>query len=163
MRMSGSSKVEMSAVPAQCRDARTPHVEHEAQLTVNYKRGLYILEDSVENPRLRQKTALASEDADGIVTIHGNGRAPRYRLHPRDQPRPVPGGVEHRHHEGGEVAVGVRVAGFGPLGGRDSRPRLGDDTGARGVHSRQATMLPVAGVATRAARLAGPVGASETK
>ena len=25
----GSSKVEMSAVPAQCRDARTPHVEHE--------------------------------------------------------------------------------------------------------------------------------------
>src|SRR2546429_9551554 len=27
--MSGSSKVEMSAFPAQCRDARTPHVEHE--------------------------------------------------------------------------------------------------------------------------------------
>src|SRR2546427_4951549 len=27
--MSGSSKVEMSAFPAQCRDGRTPHLEHE--------------------------------------------------------------------------------------------------------------------------------------
>src|SRR5437870_688551 len=29
MQMSGSSKVEMSAFPAQCRDGWTPHVEHE--------------------------------------------------------------------------------------------------------------------------------------
>src|SRR2546428_2798818 len=29
VQMSGSSKVEMSAFPAQCRDGWTPHVEHE--------------------------------------------------------------------------------------------------------------------------------------
>jgi len=44
-----------------------------AQLTVNYKRGLYVLEDSVENRRLRRTTALVSEAADGTVTIRGNG------------------------------------------------------------------------------------------
>ncbi|TMA46854.1 MAG: transposase family protein, partial [Deltaproteobacteria bacterium] len=39
-----------------------------AQLTVNYKRGLYVLEDSVANRRLRRTTALVSEAADGTVT-----------------------------------------------------------------------------------------------
>jgi hypothetical protein len=56
-----------------------------AQLTVNYKRGLYILEDTVDNRRLRRTAALIREAADGTVTIHGNGRVLPYRLHPRDQ------------------------------------------------------------------------------
>src|SRR2546430_6853346 len=68
-----------------------------AQLTVNYKRGLYVLEDSVENRRLRRMTALVSEAADGTVTIRGNGRVLAYRLHPRDHAQLVPGVVEHQH------------------------------------------------------------------
>src|SRR6058998_2828552 len=72
-----------------------------AQLTVNYKRGLYVLEDSVENRRLRRTTALVSEAADGTVTIRGNGRVLAYRLHPRDHARLVPGVVvEHQHLDG---------------------------------------------------------------
>jgi len=72
-----------------------------AQLTVNYKRGLYVLEDSVENRRLRRTTALVSEAADGTVTIRGNGRVLAYRLHPRDHARLVPGVVvEHKHLDG---------------------------------------------------------------
>jgi len=72
-----------------------------AQLTVNYKRGLYVLEDSVENRRLRRTTALVSEAADGTVTIRGNGRVLAYRLHPRDHAQLVPGVVvEHKHLDG---------------------------------------------------------------
>ena len=72
-----------------------------AQLTVNYKRGLYVLEDSVANRRLRRTTALVSEAADGTVTIRGNGRVLAYRLHPRDHARLVPGVVvEHKHLDG---------------------------------------------------------------
>ena len=72
-----------------------------AQLTVNYKRGLYVLEDSVENRRLRRMTALVSEAADGTVTIRGNGRVLAYRLHPRDHAQLVPGVVvEHKHLDG---------------------------------------------------------------
>ncbi len=72
-----------------------------AQLTVNYKRGLYILEDTVANRRLRGATALICEAADGTVTIHGNGPALPYRLHPRDQAQLVPGiVVEHKHLDG---------------------------------------------------------------
>ena len=72
-----------------------------AQLTVNYKRGLYVLEDSVENRRLRRTTALVSEAADGTVTIRGDGRVLAYHLHPRDHAQLVPGVVvEHKHLDG---------------------------------------------------------------
>jgi len=72
-----------------------------AQLTVNYKRGLYVLEDTVANRRLRGATALIREAADGLVTIHGNGQALPYRLHRRDQAQLVPGVVvEHKHLDG---------------------------------------------------------------
>jgi hypothetical protein len=71
------------------------------QLTVNYKRGLYVLEDSVANRRLRGATALVSEDAEGTITIRGNGRVLAYRLHHRDQAHLVPGViVEHPHLDG---------------------------------------------------------------
>jgi hypothetical protein len=70
-----------------------------AQLTVHYKRGLYVLEDAVDNRRLRGTSALVSEDADGTVTIRGgNDRVLPYRLHPTNQAQLVPGVVvEHKH------------------------------------------------------------------
>jgi hypothetical protein len=72
-----------------------------AQLTVNYKRGLYVLEDTVANRRLRGSTALICEAADGTVKIHGNGHALPYRLHPRDQAQLVPGVVvDHKRLDG---------------------------------------------------------------
>ena len=72
-----------------------------AKLTVNYKRGLYVLEDTVEHRRLRRTSALVSEAANGTVTNRGNGRVLPHRLHPRDQAALVPGGVvEHTHLDG---------------------------------------------------------------
>jgi len=72
-----------------------------AKLTVNYKRGLHLLEDTVENRRLRRTSALVSEAADGTVMIRGNGRVLPYRLHPRDQAVLVPGVVvAHEHLDG---------------------------------------------------------------
>ena len=71
------------------------------KLTVNYKRGLYLLEDTVENRRLRRTSALVSEAADGTVTIRGNGRVLPYRLQRRDQAVLVPGVVvAHEHLDG---------------------------------------------------------------
>src|SRR5206468_2285305 len=70
-----------------------------AQLTVHYKRGLYVLEDCVDNRRLRRTVALVSEDADGSVTIRGgNDRLLPYRLFHTNQAQLVPGVVvEHKH------------------------------------------------------------------
>jgi hypothetical protein len=80
-----------------------------AQLTVNYKRGLYLLEDTVENRRLRRTSALVSEAADGTVTIRGHGRVLPYRLHPRDQAALAPGGVvEHEHLDGAFAWIAAR-------------------------------------------------------
>jgi transposase len=71
------------------------------KLTVNYKRGHYLLEDTVENRRLRRTSALVSEAADGTVTIRGNGRVLPHRLHHRDQAALVPGVVvAHEHLDG---------------------------------------------------------------
>ena len=54
------------------------------KLTVNYNRGLYLPEDTVENRRLRRTSSLVSEAADGTITIRGNGRVLPYPRHPRD-------------------------------------------------------------------------------
>jgi hypothetical protein len=71
------------------------------QLTVHYKRGLYILEDTVENRRLRGTTALVSEAADGTVTIRGQGRLLSSRLHQKDHAQLLPGRVAaHKHLDG---------------------------------------------------------------
>ena len=71
------------------------------QLTVHYKRGLYLLEDTVENRRLRGTTALVSEAADGTVTIRGQGRRLSSRLHQKDHAHLAPGRVaEHKHLDG---------------------------------------------------------------
>lgn len=72
-----------------------------AQLTVHYKRGLYILEDTVENRRLRGADALVCEAADGTVTLHGQGRLLATRLQHKDHAQLVPGIVaEHKHLDG---------------------------------------------------------------
>lgn len=80
-----------------------------ANLTVNYKRGLYLLEDTVENRRLRRTSALVSEAADGTVTIRANGRVLPYRLHPRDQAQLVPGVVvAHERLDGAFAWIAVQ-------------------------------------------------------
>src|SRR5262249_57679690 len=71
------------------------------QLTVHYKRGLYVLEDSVATRRLRGAMALVSEAEDGTVTIRANGRVLPARLYPKDHARLDPGVVvEHKHLDG---------------------------------------------------------------
>ena len=68
------------------------------QLTVHYKRDLYVLEDSVDNRRLRGATAVLSEDAESRVTIRANGRVLPVRLYPKDHAQLDPGVVvEHKH------------------------------------------------------------------
>ena len=67
---------------------------------MNYKRGLYLLEDTVENRRLRRTSALVSEAVDGTVNPRQRSRA-AYRLQRRDQAVLVPGVVvAHEHLDG---------------------------------------------------------------
>ena len=71
------------------------------QLTVHYKRDLYVLEDSVANRRLRGATALVSEAEDGTVTIRANGRVLASRLYPKDHAQLAPGAVvDHQRLDG---------------------------------------------------------------
>jgi hypothetical protein len=71
------------------------------QLTVHYKRDLYVLEDSVENRRLRGTTALLREAEDGALTIWANGRRLAARRHGKVQAQLDPGiVVDHKHLDG---------------------------------------------------------------
>ena len=71
------------------------------QLTVHYKRDLYVLEDAVGTRRLRGATALVSEAEDGAVTIRANDRVLPARLYPKAHARIDPGAVvEHKHLAG---------------------------------------------------------------
>ena len=71
------------------------------QLTINYKRDLYILEDSVENRRLRGTTALLREAEDGALTIWANGRQLAAHRHGKDHAELDPGVVvDHQHLDG---------------------------------------------------------------
>src|SRR5207244_8741390 len=71
------------------------------QLTVHYKRDLYVLEDTVSNRRLRGTTVVGHEAADGTVTIRANGQDLSARLYPKDHSCLHPGGViEHEHPHG---------------------------------------------------------------
>ena len=71
------------------------------QLTVNYKRDLYVLADSVATRRLRGATAIVSEAADGTVTIRANGTVLPARLFPKDHAQLDPGTVvEHPRLDG---------------------------------------------------------------
>jgi hypothetical protein len=71
------------------------------QLTVHYKRDLYVLEDSVENRRLRGATALLSEAEDGTLTVRANGRVLASTLFPKDHARLASGEVvDHKRLDG---------------------------------------------------------------
>jgi hypothetical protein len=71
------------------------------QLTVHYKRDLYVLQDSVATRRLRGATAVVSEAADGTVMIRVNGTVLPARLYPKDHAQLDPGViVEHQHLDG---------------------------------------------------------------
>jgi hypothetical protein len=71
------------------------------QLTVHYKRDLYVLEDSVATRRLRGASSIVSEAEDGTVTIRANGRVRPARLYPKEHAQLDPGAVvEHKHLEG---------------------------------------------------------------
>ena len=71
------------------------------QLTVHYKRDLYVLDDSIATRRLRGATALVSEAEDGTVTIRANGHRLAARLYPKDHAQLDPGViVEYEHLDG---------------------------------------------------------------
>jgi len=71
------------------------------QLTVHYKRDLYVLEDAVATRRLRGTMAVVSEAADGTVTIRVNGTVLPARLYPKDHAQLDPGVVvEYKHLDG---------------------------------------------------------------
>jgi homeodomain-containing protein len=71
------------------------------QLTVNYKRGLYVLDDSIAMRRLRGALAVVSEAEDGTVTIRANSHVLPARLYPKDHAQLDPGAiVEHKHLDG---------------------------------------------------------------
>jgi hypothetical protein len=79
------------------------------QLTVHYKRDLYVLEDSVATRRLRGATALVSEAADGTVTIRVHGTVLPARLYPKDHAQLDPGViVEHKHLAGAFAWIAAR-------------------------------------------------------
>ena len=71
------------------------------QLTVHYKRDLYVLDDSVATRRLRGATVEVREAEDGTVTLHAQGRALVARLYPKDHAQLDPGVVvEYPHLDG---------------------------------------------------------------
>ncbi len=71
------------------------------QLTVHYKRDLYVLDDSIATRRLRGTTATVSEAEDGTVTIRADGQALAARLYPKDHAQLDPGViVEHKQLDG---------------------------------------------------------------
>jgi len=71
------------------------------QLTVHYKRDLYVLEDSVAIRRLRGAAIIVSEAEDGTVTLRSNGRVLPARLYPKTHAHLDPGVVvEYQHLDG---------------------------------------------------------------
>ena len=71
------------------------------QLTVHYKRDLYVLDDTVATRRRRGATVVVSETEDGTVTMRINGRVLAARPYPKDHAQLDPGVVvEHKHLDG---------------------------------------------------------------
>ena len=71
------------------------------QLTVHYKRDLYVLADTLATRRLRGATAMISEADDGTVTIRAHDQVLAARRFPKDHAQLDPGRVvEHKHLDG---------------------------------------------------------------
>jgi hypothetical protein len=69
------------------------------QLTLNYKRVLYVLENCAENSCIARKTVQVYEDEDGQVTIRFQGRSLKFRAFPKEGPTGVTQGdiVANKH------------------------------------------------------------------
>jgi hypothetical protein len=82
--------------------------QHEAkvsgQLTLNYKRVLYVLENCAENSCIARKTVQVYEDEDGQVTIRFQGRSLKFRAFPKEGPTGVtPGDIVANKHLAGAL------------------------------------------------------------
>jgi len=62
-------------------------------LTLNYKRVLFVIEDTDQNRRLRRHRLSVHEHADGTITIHHAGRVLGHHAHPKDQARITQGAI----------------------------------------------------------------------
>ena len=62
-------------------------------LTLNHRRVLYVLEDTVENRRLRGHQVIVHEDEAGKLTIRHNGRVIWHRAHAKDEARISQGAI----------------------------------------------------------------------
>jgi transposase len=70
------------------------------ELALHYKRGVYVIEDSEENRKLRGARATVHEHEDGTVKIRHEGRELRYHLHLKDEARVTQASiVEHERLE----------------------------------------------------------------
>lgn len=90
------------------RDAHRPLAEHEDlaevftlqtqrrvthELVLHYKRMIYVIEDTVENRRLRGARATVCEYESGEVVVLYDGRRLSYRVHPKDNARIAQGTI----------------------------------------------------------------------
>ena len=90
------------------RDAHRPLAEHEDlrevftlqtqrrvthELLLHYKRMIYVIEDTVENRRLRGARATVCEYESGEVVLLYEGRRLAYRVHPKDNARIAQGTI----------------------------------------------------------------------
>ena len=69
-------------------------------LTLNHKRVHYLLEDTVENRRLRGHMVTFHEEADGRLLIRHGGRVLSYRAHAKDEARITQGAIVENKHLG---------------------------------------------------------------
>jgi transposase len=94
--------------PRNAHDAHRPLQEHERpdeiftihedrrvsdNLTLNYKRVLFVIEDTEQNRRLRRHRVSVHEHADGTITLHHAGRVLGHHAHPKDQARITQGAI----------------------------------------------------------------------
>lgn len=73
-------------------------------LTLNHKRVLYLLEDTVENRRLRGHQVTVHEHEDGKLTIRHGGRLIEHRANPKEHARICQGAIVENKRLG--VALG---------------------------------------------------------
>jgi hypothetical protein len=62
-------------------------------LTLSYKRTLYVIEDDEENRRLRGHRVTVHEDEHGTITIRHEGRELSHRAHPKENARITQGAI----------------------------------------------------------------------
>lgn len=62
-------------------------------LTLSYKRTVYVVEDSVENRALRRHEVTVHEDEHGTGTIRHQGRTLSHRAHRKDEARVTQGAI----------------------------------------------------------------------